>query len=67
MKLELHKKQLVNLSQDAQVLPNELTPQIGGGAITQQWCPEPSAHNPNQHGCPVSDPSGLTIHCCQIP
>ncbi|PKM17925.1 MAG: hypothetical protein CVV11_17635 [Gammaproteobacteria bacterium HGW-Gammaproteobacteria-15] len=66
MKLELNKKQLVNLSQDAQVLPNELTPQVGGGAITE-WCPEPSVHNPNQPGCNASDPSGFTHMCCHIP
>lgn len=66
MKLELNKKQLVNLSQDSQVLPNELTPQVGGGAVTE-WCIEPSIHNPNQPGCNASDPSGSTLRCCQIP
>jgi hypothetical protein len=66
MKLELNKKQLVNLSQDAEVLPNELTPQVGGGAVTG-WCPEPSVDSPNRPGCPISDPTGLTRPCCQIP
>lgn len=66
MKLELNKKQLVNLSQDAQVLPNELTPQVGGGALTDR-CMLPSADNPNQPGCRVSDPTGFTRACCQIP
>lgn len=31
MKLNLKKTPLVNLSRDNQVLPNELTPQVGGG------------------------------------
>lgn len=66
MKLELNKKQLVNLSQDSQVLPNELTPQVGGGAVTE-WCPMPSADSPNQPGCHISDPTGMTNPCCQIP
>ncbi|MCS4306475.1 hypothetical protein M2404_000798 [Rheinheimera pacifica] len=66
MKLELNKKQLVNLSQDAQVLPNELTPQVGGGVNTQ-GCPEPSYNYPNQPGCGVSDPSGFTHMCCLVP
>jgi hypothetical protein len=31
MKLQLNKKQLKNLTNDAQVLPADMTPQIGGG------------------------------------
>lgn len=66
MKLKLNKKQLVNLSKDNEVLPNELTPQVGGGNYSA-WCPPPSVDNPNQPGCHISDRQGLTIVCCQIP
>lgn len=66
MKLELHKKQLVNLSQDANILPNELTPQIGGGAVTA-GCFPPSVDSPNRPGCNISNPAGTTRPCCEIP
>jgi len=32
MKLQLNKKNLKNLSKDAQILPSDMTPEIGGGA-----------------------------------
>ncbi len=66
MKLELHKKQLVNLSKDNNVLPDELTPQVGGGNNTV-WCPPPSVDSPNRPGCNISDRQGLTMACCEIP
>ncbi|SFD34833.1 hypothetical protein [Pseudoalteromonas denitrificans] len=31
MKLNLNKKKLKNLSKDAQILPNDMTPQVGAG------------------------------------
>ena len=31
MKLQLNKKKLKNLSKDAQILPSDMTPNIGGG------------------------------------
>ena len=34
MKLTLNKKKLKNLSKDAQILPNDMTPNVGGGTIT---------------------------------
>ncbi len=51
MKLDLKKSQLVNLSYDNQVLPNDLTPQIGGGNnCTCGCCPTPTTP---AAGCPV--------------
>lgn len=52
MKLNLKKKELVNLSHDNKVLPAELTPEVGGGAHTcgcdcapqtQQNCQTPTS------------------------
>ncbi|MCC5827236.1 hypothetical protein [Alkalimonas sp.] len=42
MKLKLNKSQLVNLSHDGKVLPDEMTPQVGGGNCTCNCCPTPS-------------------------
>lgn len=67
MKLELHKKQLINLSKDSSILQNELTPQVGGGINTQLECPMYSYIYPNQPGCGVSDPTGSTNMCCLVP
>lgn len=36
MKLQLKKTSLVNLSQDVQALPAELTPHVGGGRVDAQ-------------------------------
>lgn len=79
MKLNLKKSQLVNLSHDNKVLPEELTPQVGGGNCTCGCCPDqttPAAGcngggtrprlTANEEGCP-SDPFGWTNACCQIP
>ncbi|NQZ21045.1 MAG: hypothetical protein HRT53_03225 [Colwellia sp.] len=38
MKLKLNKKKLKNLSKDSNILPADMTPQIGGGGHTL-WCP----------------------------
>jgi len=38
MNLKLNKKKLVNLSKDAKVLPDQLTPQIGGGTARTGGC-----------------------------
>lgn len=43
MKLRLNKKKLKNLSKDAQILPNNMTPNIGGGA------PEPDTDDCQTH------------------
>ena len=48
MKLQVNKKKLKNLSNDAQMLPAEATPKIGGGAFTD-WV-----------GCSLED----TAHGC---
>ena len=32
MKLQLNKKKLKNLSKDAQILPNDMTPNVAGGS-----------------------------------
>ena len=34
MKLQLNKKKLKNLSKDAQILPENMTPNVGGGIDT---------------------------------
>lgn len=43
MKLNLKKKELVNLSHDNKVLPAELTPEVGGGTgrtnVETRICP----------------------------
>ena len=39
MKLQLNKKKLKNLSKDAQILPGDMTPQIGGGITAAATCP----------------------------
>ncbi|MEN3159055.1 hypothetical protein ABC502_11790 [Alkalimonas sp. NCh-2] len=64
MKLNLKKSQLVNLSHDNKVLPEELTPQVGGGF--DGGTIRATRDTPNQPGCP-SDPFGWTNACCQIP
>jgi len=39
MKLQLNKKKLKNLSKDAQILPSDMTPNIGGaGTNVTRWC-----------------------------
>ena len=35
MKLQLNKKKLKNLSKDSQILPDNMTPNIGGGRIEE--------------------------------
>jgi hypothetical protein len=50
MKLQLNKKKLKNLSKDVQILPSEMTPKIGGGAL---WNSSPCAPGPSspEVGC----------------
>ncbi|MBQ4810996.1 hypothetical protein J8M20_06595 [Pseudoalteromonas luteoviolacea] len=38
MKIKLNKKKLISLSDDASVLPQQLTPQIVGGYLSVQIC-----------------------------
>ncbi|WDE12124.1 hypothetical protein [Thalassomonas haliotis] len=45
MKLKLNKKKLKNLSDDKKALPENMTPQVGGGYTTRPWtwyCEEPT-------------------------
>ncbi len=56
MKLELNKKKLKNLSKDAQILPDNITPNIGGGKVedTQQCITcvcRPSDNCPDSYNC----------------
>jgi len=37
MKLKLNKKKLKNLSKDSNILPADMTPQVGGGGHSD-WC-----------------------------
>ena len=39
MKLQLNKKKLINLSKDAQILPEDMTPNVGGGTLRSVGCP----------------------------
>lgn len=50
MKLQLNKKKLKNLSKDAQLLPSDVTPQIGAGAFTD-WAGCTSNLEETFHGC----------------
>ena len=49
MKLKLNKKKLKNLSKDNQVLPNDMTPEVGGGMAYQ--VPNLSEFCHSQTGC----------------
>lgn len=52
MKLTLNKKALKNLSKDSQILPDEVTPQIGGGVLTDNGCPATVACEESFNTCP---------------
>lgn len=51
MKLTLNKKKLKNLSKDAQVLPSDMTPNIGGGITAAATCEATTTQEPTVVNC----------------
>jgi hypothetical protein len=70
MKLKLNKKSLKNLSKDAQILPGEMTPQIGGGITAAANCTASQFESGCNHcntenvcGSGNDDCEGVTYFC----
>ncbi|TMP44350.1 hypothetical protein CWB96_06060 [Pseudoalteromonas citrea] len=57
MKLKFNKKNLVTLSKDSKVMPNNLTVNIAGGAM---WMTGVRCYEPGSTGCISNDPIGDT-------
>lgn len=66
MKLQLNKKKLKNLSKDAQILPNDMTPNVAGGMYTDDCnvLTTKCQNNPSLDSCGCASAGKHTAICC---